>query len=335
MAVRMRQEQGVWSKVCALAAIVASLMYLLTGTVIAQPMGGGFSSWVTIGHPGNAPYMGTPTGGGGGTSTIGRGRVDTVYHIQQSPFTLSEWAAYANAINQNDQYPIVMASLRNRVQLTQRGGTPLGAYQDLTYVGPGARILVAPGWENVAAPLSWREGALIANWLHNGRQNDPTTILTGAYDTSTWGNGPNMTFTDGDRLPGARFWIPSLDEWIKAAHYDANRYGPEQGGYWLNPWRDGDPLRLPINGMLGLGLDADNDAEWTDTAERLQSGAAGARYVDGFGDIRAVAGYVPSLGLQTGSSPTLRLATNIPTSGTFTIFALTGSIMCLRIRRLV
>ena len=28
-------------------------------------------------------------------------------------------------------------------------------------------------------------------------------------------------------------WIPTQDEWMKAAHYDPNRYGAGQGGWWL------------------------------------------------------------------------------------------------------
>jgi formylglycine-generating enzyme required for sulfatase activity len=48
---------------------------------------------------------------------------------------------------------------------------------------------------------------------------------------------------------GAPYWLSSLDEWIKATHYDPNKYGPGQGGYWLYPvGRDAPP---PVGGLPG------------------------------------------------------------------------------------
>jgi len=34
------------------------------------------------------------------------------------------------------------------------------------------------------------------------------------------------------RSPGARYWIPSLSEQLMAMHWDPNRNGPGQGGWW-------------------------------------------------------------------------------------------------------
>ncbi|MEM8757034.1 MAG: hypothetical protein AAGF47_04545 [Planctomycetota bacterium] len=55
------------------------------------------------------------------------------------------------------------------------------------------------------------------------------------YDLNT------LVFDDGGiinsditRSPDAKFWIPSISEWIKAAHFDPDRHGPGQPGYWLN-----------------------------------------------------------------------------------------------------
>ena len=51
-------------------------------------------------------------------------------------------------------------------------------------------------------------------------------------------------------MPGARFWIPSLDEWMKASFYDPNRYGANQGGWWTNGM-SGD--FVPVYGPPGVG----------------------------------------------------------------------------------
>src|SRR5690606_21628647 len=59
------------------------------------------------------------------------------------------------------------------------------------------------------------------------------------------------TFTDqATRSPGAKFWIPSLDEWIKAAHYDPDRWRDGEAGYWRYSHTSDDP---PIPGAPGEG----------------------------------------------------------------------------------
>src|SRR5690606_38351242 len=44
--------------------------------------------------------------------------------------------------------------------------------------------------------------------------------------------------------------IPTLDEWLKAAHYDPNRYGEGEEGWWIYSHRSDDP---PIPGPPGEG----------------------------------------------------------------------------------
>ncbi len=102
--------------------------------------------------------------------------------------------------------------------------------------------------------IGWREAAKFCNWLHNNKSTDLSAIASGAYDTSTFGTAyPDGTggFTDQTtHLPGARFWIPSLDEWVKAAHFDPNRYGENQPGYWRYPTASDE---APIGGFPGEG----------------------------------------------------------------------------------
>jgi Sulfatase-modifying factor enzyme 1 len=70
-----------------------------------------------------------------------------------------------------------------------------------------------------------------ANWMHNGQPSsgvqDATTTEDGAYtlDGYNWTDGSWIS-----RNPGARFWVPSDDEWYKAAYYD-----PVAGKYWDYP----------------------------------------------------------------------------------------------------
>ncbi|MBY0307298.1 MAG: formylglycine-generating enzyme family protein [Phycisphaerales bacterium] len=81
--------------------------------------------------------------------------------------------------------------------------------------------------------LAFVGAAWYCNYLHNGRQSDLSTLTHGAYDTTTFGQNPDGTFTGQlTRSPGARFWVPSIDEWAMAGFYDSNRNGAGQGGWW-------------------------------------------------------------------------------------------------------
>ncbi len=125
----------------------------------------------------------------------------------------------------------------------------------LNPAAPPVYLLVDPALANVATNMTWRMAARYCNWLHNGMPIGPgltqDAFEQGAYDTSTFTQNPNGTYNDQlTRSEGALFWIPSLDEWTKAAHYDPDRYGEGQEGYWKN--QAGQDTRL-TPGAPGLG----------------------------------------------------------------------------------
>ncbi|MEL7483030.1 MAG: SUMF1/EgtB/PvdO family nonheme iron enzyme [Planctomycetota bacterium] len=111
---------------------------------------------------------------------------------------------------------------------------------------PGGEMLPVGG-------ISWQNAAIYMNWLHNGKGTQAADFMSGAYDVSTFGRDPAdpSSFTDQTtRSPGARYWIPSLDEWTKAAHWDPNKNGSGQGGYWeFNNASD----TQPVPGLPGVG----------------------------------------------------------------------------------
>jgi len=125
----------------------------------------------------------------------------------------------------------------------------------------GTRRWAAPagGEMNVVGGVNWRTSAIYCNWLHNGKGTSRAAFMNGAYDVSTFGG--NVTYTDQvTRSPGAQYWIPSIDEWIKAAHWDPNKNG--SGDYWL--WANSSDT-LPVYGppsVLVNGQPTTANAGW-------------------------------------------------------------------------
>src|SRR5690606_36322403 len=94
--------------------------------------------------------------------------------------------------------------------------------------------------------MGWRYIARYCNWLHNGMPTGPDAeqwaFETGAYDTSTFTRNPDGSFNDQrERSPGARFFIPSWDEWVKAVYWDPERNEGE-GGWRMYPYGDTVPV---------------------------------------------------------------------------------------------
>jgi hypothetical protein len=84
--------------------------------------------------------------------------------------------------------------------------------------------------------VSWFDAARYCNWLHNrlpsGTQNASTTE-DGAYTL----NGATSDGLAISKNAVATYWIPSENEWYKAAYYQPTAAGGDSDGYWLYPTR--------------------------------------------------------------------------------------------------
>jgi len=73
------------------------------------------------------------------------------------------------------------------------------------------------------AYVSWFDAARLANWVNNGATSAASTE-TGAYTLNGQTTGPAPA-----RNPNASWWIPTQNEWYKAAYYKG---GGTNAGYW-------------------------------------------------------------------------------------------------------
>ncbi len=215
-------------------------------------------NFVTIGAPGNRAArpderywnINTPQ-----TEQIGA--VAYEYRLSRTEIDATQWISFVNAFTPHWE---AMGGSRFDSSFSSESISPT-SYDPRQ--APGWRI--NPGSEHKAVTMTWRVAAYYCNWLHNGAATaDPnaawgtpqsivpiTNFTSGAYDTSTFGRRPDGSYTDQiTRSAGARFWIPSLDEWTKAVYYDPNRYGAGREGYWLRPGGQNDPL---VSGLPSAG----------------------------------------------------------------------------------
>ncbi len=190
----------------------------------------------TVRAAGNAAYP-----GGELFSNAGVGAVAYEYRLAEREVTTTEWLEFVRAYTPyytgNPEAPGINGSW-------------------IRYdFAPGQYHVVA-GSEQYAADMSWRMAARFVNWLHNGKVNEAWAFENGAYDTSTFNDV--SPFTDQlTHSPGARFWIPTQDEWFKAAYFDPDRFGSNLPGYWLYPDGGNEPLVIGLpeeGGETSAGL---------------------------------------------------------------------------------
>ncbi|MFN8815965.1 MAG: SUMF1/EgtB/PvdO family nonheme iron enzyme [bacterium] len=204
--------------------------------------------FVTVTSPGNAPMTGVFPNARGPALTA---QVNSAYRIARFEVTTEQYVQFLNALYATNApagrfIPVPAAGSWGARAVT---GSPSGPVQ----------FEVLPGGANVpVGGVNWRAAAIYCNWLHNDMALSPAAFASGAYDTSTFGYRGEQFTDQPARSPGARFFIPTWNEWAKAAHWDPNRFGDGQGGYWN--YSNGTDVR-PIPG-LPPSMGGDGQANW-------------------------------------------------------------------------
>jgi formylglycine-generating enzyme required for sulfatase activity len=199
-------------------ALRTTALLVLAGTVARCPQATAVTiETVPVGHPGN-PADTQPNGS--------FGAVPYNYRIGKYEVTNAQYLEFLNAV---DPLGTNNLGLYDTVMNTADSGgiryVPLGP-------PPGARFQLKPGRENnPVIAVSWYDAVRFVNWLHNGQGAAGTE--TGAYTIEGGGgvpaNGPSIV-----RNPGARWFLPTEDEWYKAAYHKGDGAG---ANYWKQPTR--------------------------------------------------------------------------------------------------
>jgi formylglycine-generating enzyme required for sulfatase activity len=199
------------------AAVLASAVAASAQGVFNMPGNETSLQFVTVGNPGNA------------ADTTGYGAVPHTYKIGTYDVTLGQYTAFLNAVAKTDTYGLYnsyMGSAFSTLGIQQSGSS--GNY---TYSVTGS---YSQGVNCPAFYVSWGDAARFCNWLQNGQltvaQGGLAITETGAYTLS--GATSDAALMAVARNAGAKYFIPSENEWYKAAYYKG---GGNNSGYWYYP----------------------------------------------------------------------------------------------------
>jgi len=181
--------------------------------------------WVTVGDPGNA------------ADTTGYGAVADSFQIMKFEFTNAQYTDFLNAVDPTGTNP-------NGIYNTNMGSNARGGISFTSGAASGSKYAVKTNMgDKPVNYVSWFDAARVANWLQNGQGSGSTE--TGAYTL----NGA----TTGDAVAvnsGASYFLPTEDQWYKAAYYKG---GSSNAGYWdYATQSDTDPTAVTA-GSTGIG----------------------------------------------------------------------------------
>ena len=219
---------------------LAALAYLPFGSIASAEA----IQWVTVGDPGNTAD----------TDPSGYGAVATSFQIMKYEFTNQQYTDFLNSVDASGTNP-------NSVYNTDMGGNARGGISFTSGNASGSKYAVRSNMgDKPVNYVSWFDAARVSNWYQNGATSSSSTE-TGAYtlNGATSGNAPAVN-------PGATFYIPTEDQWYKAAYYQG---GGTNAGYWNYATQsDSDPTAVTADGTgIGSAGNTGNFANYDQAAD--------------------------------------------------------------------
>ena len=194
-----------------------------------MPAGQTSLQFVTVGDPGNVADTTRQSDG-----TSGYGSVPYTYNIGEYDVTLGQYTAFLNAVAKTDNYGLYTNNAPGAV------GYPFG----IARTGSAGSFVYSVTGSNPDAanmPLfgaTWGDAARFCNWLQNGQPTSGTegagTTETGVYTLSGATTNAQLMAVTSPAHSGsgaANYFLPSENEWYKAAYFDPLLNGGS-GGYY-------------------------------------------------------------------------------------------------------
>ena len=205
---------------------------------------GSFSGeFVTVGDPNNT------------ADTTTFGAVSQTFDIMKFEFTNQQYVQFLNSVDPN-------GANTNAIYNASMGSDARGGISFTSGATAGSKYAVRLNMGNKPVNyVSWFDAARVSNWLHNGATSS-SSMETGAYNLNNATSGNAVAL-----IAGARFFIPSENQWYKAAYYKG---GSTNAGYWAYGTASNTlPTSVTANGTgdgsagsSGNRANYDNAADW-------------------------------------------------------------------------
>ncbi len=174
------------------------LTFAAATALITSASGSVTIDWVTVGNAGNAAD--TTDGNPFASGVQHYGAVGYTYQIGKYEVTNAQYGAFLNAAAQTDSYGLYKTNMSS-LGITRSGSSGSYTYSVTTALA-----------NRPVEYVSWFDAARMANWMMNGQGSGDTE--TGAYTL----NGATSGIIT--KNSGAQVYIPTEDEWYKAAYYN-------------------------------------------------------------------------------------------------------------------
>src|SRR5262249_21188822 len=142
---------------------------------------------------------------------------------------VGQYTAFLNAVAATDTYGLYIGSVPP--DLNVAGIARSGASGSYTY-----SVIGSP--DHPIAGVNLGKAARVANLLHNGPPTgagDATTTEDGAYTLN--GATSSSALMAVTRTANAKWFIPTENEWYKAAYYQPAAQGGDSDSYWAYPMK--------------------------------------------------------------------------------------------------
>ena len=237
-----------------LAAAVVVSAVSAQADVFSMPSGETSLQFVTVGDPGNLPdTVVTVTYG-----TMNYGSVPYVYKMGTYDVTTAQYCQFLNAVAKTaDPYGLYNSNMATIFPTyyganigIRQGGSP-GNYA-YSVLGNGNMPVFC---------VTWGDAARFCNWLCNGQPTGTEGLATtesGAYylnGATTDYQLINIASPPHSGGAAAEYFLPTEDEWYKAAYYSG---GGTASAYWTYPTQS----NLTPTNSLGLAATSNNDANY-------------------------------------------------------------------------
>lgn len=228
-----------------LSAVLASCCVLSSSSALAVSI-----DTVLVGNPGNAPDQNYGAGQ--------FGAVAEPFRIGTFEVTNDQYVDFLNAVADADTHGLYK---------TFPKGEPLGIAR--SGVNGNFAYSVKPNMGNKPAnAVNFWDAARFCNWLHNDQptgSQGPGTTEDGAYALNGVTNPVNAAI---QRSPGAKWFVPTEDQWYKAAYHQPVALGGDGDDYWLYPTRSNQvPAIATANSVGDVSNPGPNVANYAEGAD--------------------------------------------------------------------